>query len=259
MNGILQEIKSVQGISGVLILDKRTLSVHQLLPASFSFDLIKDLSWHLKGLVSPFEEKVNFTFSFANGSALVFNLEKSVLLILAKPSLNHSILNLVLKSVIPSIEKKLEKEISRSIFAVPGREKESLAEPELIQLLLKTINLVSSNCQKILGIYSAAQNLRKAKEQLLLPFPLVSNFYVDNNGEVLIIKGKESTLTGDILSAFIFWIAIFLQYCSNMNPRLGEANIKDLTFELSEQLAQTSFYRMFEASFSQAKEQYGEN
>lgn len=256
MNEVLQELKSVQGVSGVLVLDKRSLSVHRLLPAYFSFDLVKEISWSLKDLVNLSQDKINFTFSFENGVALVFNLEKSVILILAKPSLNHSILNLVLKSVTPSLEKRLEKEPASTIFSTFSQEKESTAEPELIKLLLKAINLVSSNCQKIIGIYFTTQNLRKAKEELLVSFPFISNFYVDNNGDVLIIKGKEKEIKGDILAGFVFWVSIFLQYSSKLNSRIAQTDIKDLTFELSEELGQTSFYRLYESSLSQIKEKY---
>jgi predicted regulator of Ras-like GTPase activity (Roadblock/LC7/MglB family) len=107
MERILNDIKSVPGISGVLVLDKDTLKSYHLLPATFSSESIQNIRTKLLKLSEKMNEQSRLDLKFEHGVGLVYNLERSAILIFGKSNLNFSILGLVMKSALQAIERKL--------------------------------------------------------------------------------------------------------------------------------------------------------
>src|SRR3990172_13344284 len=110
LNEALYQLKSVPGVSGVLVLDKTKNSTYQLLPASFSQMAIKNLAVRLLELTRDWSESQKIELKFDNGLAWVINMDKVSVLILARRDLSLPDLNLVLKSALVSIEKRLHNE-----------------------------------------------------------------------------------------------------------------------------------------------------
>jgi hypothetical protein len=244
MNKILQEIRSVQGVTGVLILDKREKITYQLTPASFSSEGLKEIGLRLSRLVRLAPSDISMELRFENGIAFLYNLERATVFIFGRLGLNQSILELVLKSAFFSIERELSKTEGKAHLK---KEKKSsfILDKVYLEYLLQALNQIAKIYKQRLGIYLATQNLRKSKEEFLQRFSLLHSFFVDNNGVVSLIRGKEEEIPSDSVKAFALWISFFLQLCSSQDPELS-TDIKELTLDLEEKLEQMGFYETYE-------------
>ncbi|MDP2961108.1 MAG: hypothetical protein Q8N71_06755, partial [candidate division Zixibacteria bacterium] len=88
MNKTLQEIKSVQGVTGVLVLDKKEGITYQLTPASFPTEGLKELGVRLSRLVKLLSTEIKLELKFENGTAFFYNLERGAILIFGRPGIN---------------------------------------------------------------------------------------------------------------------------------------------------------------------------
>lgn len=244
MNKILQEIRSVQGVTGVLVLDKGEKITYQLTPASFSSEGLKEIGLRLSRLVklAPFD--ISMELRFENGIAFLYNLERVTVFIFGRLGVNQPILELVLKSAFLSIERKLSKTEEK---APPKGEKKSffILDKIYLEYLLQALNQIAKIYKQKLGTYQVTQNLRKSKEEFLHRFDLLHNFFVDNNGEVSLIRGKEEETPSDSIKAFALWIILFIQLCAKSYPELS-TDIRELTLGLEEKLEQMGFYEAYE-------------
>jgi hypothetical protein len=165
-------------------------------------------------------------------------------LIFGRPGMNLSVLNLVLKSAFLSIERKLSKEDEKPSFT--GEEKGSFFLDKIyLEHLVTTMNQIAKIYKEKLGTYSVTQNLRKSKEEFLIKFDLLQNFFVDNNGTVSLIRGKEEESSSDILRAFALWISHFIHLCSVQEPEIL-TDIKLLTSGLEDKLVLMGFYEAYD-------------
>jgi hypothetical protein len=244
MNKTLQEIKSVQGVTGVLVLDKKEGVTYQLTPASFPTEGLKEIGLRLSRLVKLSSTELSLELRFENGIAFFYNLDRGAILIFGRPGINLPILNLVLKSAFLAIERKLTK---REEPHTDEEKKGSfLLDKIYLEHLLLALNQIAKTYKQKLGTYLVTQNLRRSKEKFLLKFSLLQNFFVDNNGNVSIIQGKEEEdLPFDSIKAFAVWISFFIHLCSSHNPELL-TDIRELTKELEENLDQMGFYEAYE-------------
>ena len=244
MNQILQQVKSVNGVSGILVLDKNNSTTYQLLPASFSVDAIKQLALRLKEMASTWPQLEQAEIKFESGYGKLINTLSSAVYVLTKPDIYFPDLNLVLKSALPRIEKKISK-------ANPFQD----LEPEQIyavnkvnvDLLAAAINLVAGKYRDLMGAYQVTQNLRKAKDKILDMYPYLSNFYVDNQARISFLKSKQEIDQARIQEAFANWLYYFKGYCDNSVPAMLDTDIKELTAELKGELAKQGFYQWYEA------------
>jgi hypothetical protein len=110
METILSDINSVPGVSGTLVLAKESSRCYHLLPTSFTTTSLEVVVEKLLKLSERMPPHSRLNLKFERGIGLVYNLEKSVVLIFGRSSLDSSILGFVLKSALQSIEKELEKE-----------------------------------------------------------------------------------------------------------------------------------------------------
>jgi hypothetical protein len=244
MNEILQEIKSVQGVTGVLVLNKNEGVTYQVTPVSFPKEGLQEIGTRLSRLSKTSSTGTSLELRFENGMAFFFNLDKGSVLIFGRPGMNLSVLNLVLKSAFLSIERKLSKEGEKPSFK--GEERGSFILDKIyLEHLVTVLNQIAKVYKEKLGTYSVTQNLRKSKEEFLIKFDLLQNFFVDNNGIVSLIRGKEEESSSDILKAFALWISHFIHLCSVQEPEIL-TDIKLLTSGLEDKLGMMGFYETYE-------------
>jgi predicted regulator of Ras-like GTPase activity (Roadblock/LC7/MglB family) len=248
MQRIISDIKSVPGVSGVLILDKETLQSHQLLPATFSSASVRNMGTKLLRLSENMSPQSRLDFKFEHGIGLVYNLEYSVILIFGKANLNFSILGLVLKSTLQAIERELAaksyepvKVQPSSTWNQPTRQAAFVVDKNALRLLIEAVNLVAKGLVKTQGSFWVSQNLRKSKERVVREFPFVAKFYVDNDATISLIKGGEGVINENLTLALIKWIYLFM----NSSSQTQSLGVRDLTAKISHSLEEIGFYSMY--------------
>lgn len=244
MNEILQEIKSVQGVTGVLVLNKNEGITYQVTPVSFPKDGLKDVGTRLSRLAKASSAGTSLELRFENGLAFFYNLDRGAVLIFGRPGMNLSVLNLVLKSAFLSIERKLSKKGEQPSF----REEEKASfflDKIYLEHLIAALNQIAGTLKQKLGAYSVTQNLRRSKEEFLLQFAILQNYFVDNNGTVSLIRGKEEEASTEVLKAFALWISHFIHLCSVQEPEIL-TDIRALTSGLEEKLEMMGFYETYD-------------
>jgi predicted regulator of Ras-like GTPase activity (Roadblock/LC7/MglB family) len=256
MERILSDIKSVPGVRGVLVLDKDAFASHHLLPATFSSESIHNMGIKLLKLSEKMDEQSRMDLKFEHGFGLIYNLEKSVILIFGDSSLNFSFLGLVLKSALQAIERKLTEESTKPVKIKTESTRNGLSrhttfvvDKKSLGLLIEAVNLVAKGLAKTCGSFWVSQNLRKSKERVVKEFPFVANFYVDNNATISLIKGKEEFLNENLVFALIKWIYLFMNSSgleiqnSRQTQSLG---VRDLTAKISRSLDEIGFYSIYQ-------------
>jgi predicted regulator of Ras-like GTPase activity (Roadblock/LC7/MglB family) len=248
MERILNDIKGVPGVRGVLVLDKDALASYHRLPTTFSSESIQSMGIKLLKLSDNMSEQSRLDLKFDHGVGLVYNLEKSVILIFGKSNLNFSVLGLVLKSALQAIEKKLATKPDKSVqtqvsstWDEPSHRTTFVIDKKALGLLIEAVNLVAKGLVKTFGSFWVSQNLRKSKERVVKEFPFVASFCVGNDATISLIKGKEELLNENLSFALIKWIYLFMN-SSNQTQSLG---VRDLTAEISQSLDEIGFYSIY--------------
>ncbi len=249
METILSDIRSVPGVSGVLVLDKDAPTSYNLLPATFSSDSIRKISMNLLKLSEKMSEQSRLDLKFDHGVGLVYNLDRSVILIFGRSDLNFSLLGLVLKSALQAIERKLatkpknlpEAQVSATPDE-PSRQTTFVVDKKALGLLIDAVNLVAKGFRETQGGYWVIQNLRKSKERVVREFPVVANFYVDNDATISLIKGVEELWDENLAFALIKWIYLFVNSSKQTQP----PDVRDLTAKISQSLDEIGFYSIYQ-------------
>ncbi|HEX7401838.1 MAG TPA: hypothetical protein VF369_06645 [candidate division Zixibacteria bacterium] len=243
MEKILKEIKSVQGVTGTLVLAKGLKVSYYELPTNFTPSLIKQVGAKLQKLCEKMSLPSRLDLKFDNGIGMVYNLENSVILIFGKPDMDFSFLGLVLKSALQSIERLLERE--------EGVEEQTTDMPSVamdqasLNLLIEAINLVATGYAEKRGIWWVTRNLRKSKEDIIREFPQMSNFYVNNQGKVSLVSAKAEVYDRKIPLAVIKWIDLFVNKTPHSSPRDRVDDVKKLTAHISQPLEGLGFYELY--------------
>jgi len=243
MEGILIDIKSVPGVTGVMVLAKENLTFYHLLPASFNHRSIREVGEKLLKLSEKMPPHSRLDLKFQNGIGRVYNLERSVVLIFGKSNLNFSLLGLVLKSALQSIERKLEKHsFAENEF---GQSPPFPIDKDNLNLLIEAINLVAQGYAKNRGTFWVTQNLRKAKEDVIREFPQISNFYVNNQGRVSLMRASKEMFDQKLFLALIKWIYLFTRKGTPHPQGDRTADIEELTARISKPLEGMGFYDLY--------------
>ena len=245
INDILQQLKSVPGVSGVLVLDKNKNNTYQLLPASFSQTAIKNLGLRLLELTGEWMESEKIEMKFDNGLAWLINTEKIAVLILARPEISIPDLNLFLKNSLLTIEKKLYKGTA-DFFTREYIASSSFRKQLDYQILVRAVNQVASSYQGILGSFLVTKNLRRAKEKSLPNYPFLNNFFVDGYGTVSLLPGVFESSEHQIIQGVAAWIWEFKVLCDSSNQELKETSLRELTSPLKMELENCGFYNILE-------------
>jgi len=242
MEKIVGDIRSVPGVTGAMVLAKESLNSYHLLPASFTTSSIKEVGRKLLKLSERLPPHSRLNLKFENGVGLVYNLEKSVVLIFGRSNLEFSLLRLVLKSALQSIERKLKEEvlqpekISESTFVI---------DKANLNLLIEAINLVAQGYVKDKGIFWVTKNLRKTKEDVIKEFPQISSFYVDNDGKVSVLDVPKETFGQRMPLALVKWIDFFVKRAPHPTPGDRVVDIRELTARISKPLEGIGFYDLY--------------
>jgi len=238
MNKVLEDLKSVPGVSGVLLLNKLEETTYQLLPATFSIETIKSIAIRLLQVSYYLKPDARFNLSFVAGTAVLQNLEKAVLLIFTKGSVDQAIFDLVMKNSIRALERWLERyEVVREKLSGEAL----MSTEEALNLFLRAANLVSAHFKQSLGVYQVAQNWRKVREELAGDYPFHHRLFVETGGN-LSFKPSEERVSVPVLTEFFTrLIHQFLKLVVVDGSK--EIPVENLTAELRSSLEKTSFYR----------------
>lgn len=246
LNEVLYQLKSVPGVSGVLVLDKTKNSTYQLLPASFSQMAIKNLALRLLELTRDWSELGKIELKFDNGLVWVINLEKVALLILARRDLSLPDLNLVLKSALVTIEKKLHKD-SREHLPLELNREAPFKKAVENHILVSALNQVGNKYREALGSFTVTKNLRKSKEKILSSYPFLVNFFVDNDGAVSLLAGHITATDYQFLEGVACWLKGFKTLCDDSSATvLRETSIRELTSPYRTDLENSGFYNILD-------------
>jgi hypothetical protein len=243
METILNDIRSVPGVTGAMVLAKESSSSYHLLPPGFTSRTVTEVGKKLQRLSRRLPPHSRLNLKFECGIGMVYNLERSVVLIFGKPDLDFSLLGLTLKWALQSIERKLEREARRP------EESEEIStfviDKVKLELLIEAINLVARGCAKDRGTFWVTKNLRKAKADVIKEFPQMSNLYVDNDGSVSILKAPEQMLDKKTPLALVKWIDLFLEQAPHPARRDRVADVRELTAHISKPLEGLGFYDLY--------------
>jgi len=245
LNNVLEELKAVQGVSGVLIMDLESLVTYQLLPAHFEKNHLRDMAINLLEICQRTKEPVRIDLRFDNGMVFFTRFNRIVILVYGRPSLNLSLLKLVIRSSIRNIERKLEIKGTKAQEKSEERKLTPLTQA-YIQTLVDMLNQLARAYEKFTGNYLLTQNLRLAKEKLLKEFPYLSNFYVDNNGLVSAVKGDLSFEKEKVIFSFSRWASLLNELVCEISPKIAGLNIRELTKETGGKLEEMGFYQLYE-------------
>jgi len=235
MQKILEEIKSVQGVTGVLVWNKKTLSSSQILPANFAFGMIKSTCQKMANLAQALGVFAKAELFYANGIAIFLDQPSTLILILGRTNLDSRLLDLVLNSCLARLEKLLSfKRLEGDDFPV--------LEQKKMDRLLEGMNLISSYISDRIGAYRTTQNLRQAKDKLIASHSFMANLFVDNNARLSIIKGKQGLWSGEVILAFAKWVAYTEKLCFKKEKAI---DLKKITSPIEQDLDEMGFYFAF--------------
>jgi len=240
MDKILANVRTVPGVIGTIVIDKSRALTYQLMPASFSSEMIKNIALPLLNMGRSTERNLSLDFFFEDGAARLYNRRQQIILILGRKDLDFNALGTVCREAIPAISRKLAH--GQLKVSSPERKDSPDVGPEF---LLKAINIISTNCVDKIGAYLVTKYLRKSKDELTSTYHVLSGISVDNNGVASFIKGAYFDEGRDTLTAFAHWANLFLSYCARSTDRLKPADIMELTFEIKDKLDLSGFYQLY--------------
>ncbi len=238
MNKVLEDLKSVPGVSGVLLLNKTEETTYQLLPATFSIETIKSIAIRLLQVSYYLKPDARFHLAFASGTIILHNLEKATLLVFTKGAIDWTIFELVMKNSVKSLERWLARyEVVREKLSGEAL----VSEEEALNLFLHAVNLISAHFKRSLGAYQVTQNWRKARETLAGDFPFHHRLFVETAGNLSFKRVEEKVSVPNLTEFFVRLTHQFIKLAVVDGSR--EVSIENLTSELRPSLEKTSFYR----------------
>lgn len=236
MDNLINQIRGVVGVSGVILHDREREDSKMIMPASFEEHFIKKMRLKFYELIRYTSGDAKFRIKLAHGWVIIRCNDKYGVLIIAKEDLNISTLDLVLKSISLAMEHE------------PGSHEptgEVIFTEESAFTLLKTINLIVAHFTDSLSQFQLAQLLRESKAVLLDHYPDIKHFTVEHNGSVILIKGSESRLNADSVDAVAAWMGHFKGLVKQQAMVAG-FNLKSITGEVRSELESLRFYRKFQ-------------
>ncbi len=237
---IIESIRGVMGVSGVIVWDCDNGQFHKLLPARISTAETESICASLAKFRQENQPGKRVIARFQKGWVWLINSDSFALLIMAKPDLITTTLNLVLKSAVPNLEAEL-----RSQTSVTPRNRHF--KKEHVPLLARTINLTLGYFQGQVSRFEIADMLRKEKDRLLEDHPMLKHFTVDANGGVIVIRGAEKNMDSSIVQAAAELIQAFLKSIETKASMIG-FDIEELTVDYQEPLSQIGFYSYFRSA-----------
>ena len=233
MQEVLEQLRGVMGVSGVMILDRLERLVWKLLPTRLENENIRELQKKVRDLVDLQEGHSSFTIRFSSGWLVINATDEFILLILAREDVKLELLNLVIKASIAKLRH------SKGSWVEPEPTIEF--QPQMGCLLLDAINCVAKHFRMIVGLSNCVSLLRKAKDDLLPAFPALKHFSVDNNGSVSIIRGSERHLDRAVVDSVARW-CFRLKEMVNAKTSVVGFDIREVTADVEAELTPLGFY-----------------
>ena len=240
MDKILANIRTVNGVTGIIVVDKNRALTYQMMPAIYSDDDIKGIAIPLLHLGRSVNANMSLDFFFESGLARLYNKDEQTTLIIGRPDLNLNALGIVCREAIPAIGRKF----SRGQLGVTTPAKSEPVETSY-DFLVQAINIISANCLEKIGAYMVTKNMRKAKDELTAKYPVLTIVSVDNNGLASLIRGVEPGPANQAMKAFAHWANLFLSHCAKSSNKLKPDDIMNLTFEIKDRLDLAGFYQVY--------------
>ena len=240
MQQLVEGIRGVAGVWGVILWDRRADRYHQVLPARIKPQAVERLC----GLFSTFcrenHDANECVIKLADGWLSAFFHPTYAIMVLARNDLNRATLRLVIKSALTSLQHTLGHEPQTPVA-------EGLFTPEHAAAVARSINLVLSFYRGKLPKFEISTWLRQAKADLLDEYPVLKNVSVDLNGGVTLIRGAEANIDSSIVPAAAGMIKVFLELTSREGQHSG-LDIRKQTEELQPLLSDLGFYDHFKQS-----------
>lgn len=238
MNKIMETIRGVMGVSGVVLWEKQSNVFHKLLPARFSATEGDAMCARLVQFCGNYHRGKEVKAKFNKGWLWLHNGDSFALLIIAKPDLNTTTLNLVLKSSLSTLDSSLRRpspnpNLRQINFTV-----------EHVGAIARAINLALGHFQGQISRFEIADVLRMAKDQLLDHYPVLKHFTVDANGGIIVIKGAEKNMDSTAVAAAAQLIAVFIHMVS-FKANITGFDIEKITLGLQQPLSEIGFYNYF--------------
>jgi len=240
MDRILQNIRSVHGVIGVIVIDKSRALTYQLMPASYSADEVKAIALPLLHLGKSITTVASIDFFYESGVARAYNKDDQITVIIGRQDLNLNALGVVCREAIPAISRKFASgQLGVSVAPKTGQPDGG------IEFLLKAINIIAANCLDKVGNYLVTRNLRRAKDELAAQYPVLTHISIDNNGVASLIKGITPQIGEADMKAFAHMANLFLSFCAKTSDKLKPDDIINLTFEIKDKLDLAGFYHVY--------------
>lgn len=240
MNKIIETIRGVVGVSGVILWEKQTNNFNKLLPARFGEEMVDRLCRQLARFCQVRGQNCGAVVRLRKGWLFLHNYDAFALLVIGKNDLNTTTLNLVAKSSIPALEHALGSQVT-----APSLDVKFL--PEHASALARAINLSLGFLQAHISRFEIAELLRQAKSDLIAELPALKHFSVDANGGVILIKSAEKLMDITAVEAAARLVATV---ADRTRGRTGVAdfNIERITAPLRGTLTELGFYHIFKES-----------
>lgn len=238
MKKIIETIRGVMGVSGVVLWEKDTNVFHKLLPARLGATESDTICSHLARFCQYYSHGNGVKARFGKGWLWLHSSKHFALLILAKTDLNTTTLNLVVKSSLSTLESNMMH--STGAIRVP----QSSFSPDHVAALARAINLALGHFQSQVSRFEIADVLRLAKNQLIDQYPVLKQFTVDANGGIIVIKGAEKTMDGTASMAAAQLISVFIDLI-RARANVAGFDIEKVTMGLQQQLNEVGFYNYF--------------
>ena len=244
MSNLLNQIRGVVGVTGVVLYKRQSGDSDAIMPANFEDNRLTELKEKFTGFSYHLSGESSVRIKLSKGWAIIKSIGQYSFLILAREDLNVSTLNLVMKSVALALQQETPAEIEES-------------EPiqfdlQSVFILLEAVNMVRVHFADSLSRFRITQLLRETKSELMTGYPVLKHFSVDPNGEVILIKGSESQIDVSMIEAIARWLVEFKNRVRAETVIAG-FDLQDITREISFDLERMQFYRFCKKAMSAQK------
>jgi len=239
MRKVIEAIRGVMGVSGVVLWERDNSAFHKLLPARLTTADTENICAQLVKFSQLAGKVREVKTRFKSGWLWIHCSPKFALAVIAKPDLNTTTLNLVLKSSLSTLEAQV-----RAPAPQPTVLQYVEFTPDHVVAISRAINLALGHFQGQVSRFEIAEVLRQAKTQLLEEYPVLKHFTVDANGGIIVIKGAEKHMDADAVPAAAQLVANFVRLIGARTSTIG-FDIEKLTLGLHQMLAEIGFYNYF--------------
>jgi hypothetical protein len=243
MKRVIEQIRGVAGVLGVIVKDSVTAEVAALLPSRFDEDNVAELEARLNTVIDhlPEDTACNARFKFDSGWLILRSHHDFMVMVLARTDINFETLNLVLKGSLASLRHMRK----------PDEVAHQAYDPNSPKIVIDAMNRVIEHLSRVsaVGANTLSGAIRKAKDELIDTFPMLKHFSVDNNGHISLIRGSEKHLDEGVVQVAAVWVLTMKARLSAVAPVI-DFDILEITRDSEQDLKRLGFYRAFRRATS---------